>query len=60
MQQPAEAIKGYAQIVIGTTVLILFDLQWYSKRAQFNISHNALAFVGYGPLSWAALCAEDA
>jgi DNA-binding XRE family transcriptional regulator len=48
VQQPAEAIKGYVQIGIGIAVLIIFGLQWYSQRAQFNIPHKALAFVGYG------------
>jgi len=41
VQPPAEAVKGYIQIGIGITVLIIFGLQWYSQRAQFNIPHKA-------------------
>jgi DNA-binding XRE family transcriptional regulator len=48
VQPTAEAIKGAIQMGIGITVVIIFGLQWYSHRVQFNIPHSALAFVGYG------------
>jgi DNA-binding XRE family transcriptional regulator len=49
VQGPAEAVKGYIQILIGLIVIGVFAYQFYSNRNEhFNIADTALGLVGYG------------
>lgn len=49
VQPPAEAIKAFVQFGIGISVVVIFAYQWINHRQRhFNISHSALAIVGYG------------
>jgi DNA-binding XRE family transcriptional regulator len=49
VQPPAEAIKGYIQIGIGITVIIVFAWHCISHPpGEFNIAQEALRLVGYG------------
>lgn len=48
LQGPAEAVKGYIQIVIGLIVIGVFVYKFYNRHANFNIADTALGLVGYG------------
>jgi transcriptional regulator with XRE-family HTH domain len=49
VQGPAEAIKGYIQIIIGIAVIVIFTYKFISHgTGQFEIVGSALSIVGYG------------
>jgi hypothetical protein len=49
VQGPAEAVKGYIQIIIGIAVIVIFIYKFISHgTGQFEIVGSALGIVVYG------------